>query len=65
MFGRFTLEIELGNAAMQTREDVGDALFRLAVTLTQTSRLEGIVKDLNGNTVGVWDLTEEPAEVAK
>lgn len=57
---RFTLEIELGNAAMQTGEDVAEALDRLGSVLgdmTEPSQQgAGRIRDLNGNTVGHWAL---------
>lgn len=49
---KFVVEIELGNAAMQTREDVADSLDILAARLRNTSEDEGTFRDLNGNTVG-------------
>jgi hypothetical protein len=60
---KFKLEIELGNAAMQTPEDVADALRRVADTLAGVGFVAGAggfgrgsqrIRDLNGNTVGDW-----------
>jgi len=54
-YDRFTLSIELGNAAMQTGRDVADLLRRVADRLD-----DGLpdgprpVRDLNGNTVGYY-----------
>ena len=53
---RFDLHIDLGNDAMQTGEDVAEALRRIAEMLDHgyTSNRIG---DLNGNAVGTWTLT--------
>lgn len=54
---RFTLEIRLGNEAMQTPADVADALDRLGHRLRNypsTAPVEGAIRDPNGNTVGEW-----------
>jgi len=61
----FTLEIELGNEAMQTRGDVAAALKRVATALTHygaapikpTDAGPIAVRDLNGNTIGKWEVT--------
>lgn len=60
---KFTLEIELGNAAMQTSWDVGQALRELGTKYQNGSdgpdiRDAGKVHDLNGNTVGKWEVTD-------
>lgn len=47
----FSIEITLGNAAMQTQEDVAAALERVAKRLKGGDE-EGSIKDINGNTVG-------------
>lgn len=50
---KFTLTVELGNAAMETVNDVADALIATAAKLQETERAEdGIIRDDNGNTVG-------------
>lgn len=49
----FKLSIELGNAAMQTPEDVAHALHEVIVAL-DVGRTEGKIRDENGNTVGTW-----------
>lgn len=59
----FTLTIELGNDAMQTGADVGHALRAVADRLDYfTDREAGdvtpfAIRDLNGNTVGAWQVT--------
>lgn len=56
----FKLTIKLGNAAMQTPDDVAEALRKLAAKMdhTEFSGLEfGSIRDVNGNTVGSWELT--------
>lgn len=62
---KFSLEIELGNAAMQTGDDVAEALRKVAQKLADAydgTNLpdweSGTIKDANGNAVGIW-ATEE------
>lgn len=56
---KFTLRIEMGNEAMQTPEDVGDALWAVANRLNYGIDLQsGKILDYNGNTVGEWEFTE-------
>ena len=68
---KFKLEIELGNDAMQDRDDVGHELYRLSKRLMGAEAFEPgdgeLVRDANGNTVGKWEVTEdrEPLEVAE
>lgn len=52
--GRFVLEIEPGNAAMLSADDVADTLEKLAAAFDgeREWRGEGSVLDDNGNTVG-------------
>jgi len=51
---KFRLVIRLGNEAMQTHEDVGRCLQRLAKALRSTLMNEDTLRDDNGNTVGEW-----------
>ena len=56
----FTITIELGNAAMETAEDIAAALRKLADQLDQGQHVPHqtrCVKDVNGNVVGEahWD----------
>lgn len=59
---KFTLTIELGNDAMQDSIDVA---MRIRVVADRLIRLNhdfsvvtiGPVRDLNGNTVGRWEVT--------
>lgn len=55
----FTVKIKLGNAAMQTAEDIAEALRRLAdkVESADVESDRGVVMDLNGNQVGSWEIT--------
>ncbi|MHB8565339.1 MAG: hypothetical protein ACYDDA_15730 [Acidiferrobacteraceae bacterium] len=60
---RFTLEIELGNDAMRTGADVGRALrhstdrdLSLRIDEDLDSRDSGTIRDVNGNTVGTWQV---------
>ncbi len=51
----FTVSIEFGNDAMQTGTDVADALDDIARKL-RGGYESGSVRDINGNTVGSWQL---------
>ncbi len=66
---KFTLTITLGNAAMLTAEDIAGAIFGIAGRLericpsgdltdedSNNTGAGGPVKDINGNTVGKWEL---------
>lgn len=57
----FHLEIEMGNEAMQTAEDLA-ACIRYVAGKMQDDHIPiaGVVRDANGNTVGHWH-TEEDA----
>ena len=58
---KFTLEIELGNAAMRTAEDVAERLERTAKKLRENGLIRnfyGRIGDRNGNTVGTWQVVE-------
>jgi hypothetical protein len=54
--GTFKLEIELGNSAMLTAEDLADVLENIADRVRRED--EGKIRDLNGNTVG-WFRTDD------
>jgi hypothetical protein len=57
----FTLKIKLGNEAMQTGEDIAEALQRIAGKLKYigypSSNDYGNIRDVNGNRVGEWKAT--------
>lgn len=55
---RFEAKIDLGNEAMQTPENVADALENLAFALRRERLNSGIVRDANGQTVGSFALVE-------
>lgn len=59
---KFTLEINLGNEAMQTGNDVAEALQgivdRLVDTYDLSADMRGKLRDSNGNTVGHWEINE-------
>ena len=59
MTGTFRLGIELGNDAMQTPEDVADALRDIADRIERGDLTGGGIRDENGNTVGSWDYEPE------
>ena len=56
----FTLSIDLGNAAMQTPDQIADALRKVAEKLTDRGDFsgpeDGTIRDYNGNTVGQWNV---------
>jgi len=65
MAAKFTVEIRLGNAAMQTGGDIAEALRTAADQLEQTYEHDDIrewngmsrgVFDTNGNSVGRWEV---------
>ena len=60
----FTLEITLGNAVMQTSDDVAEALGGVADSLLAGVQ-SGTIRDINGNTVGSWNLPTLPPEYAQ
>lgn len=61
---QFTLNIKLGNAAMQTAAEISNALIEVAGRIDD--RFGGgvvgpdtsSIRDANGNTVGTWTLAE-------
>lgn len=54
----FGLHIDLGNEAMQTGDDVADALEQVARKLRRGAE-SGAIMDRNGNRVGIFNLLEE------
>jgi hypothetical protein len=51
----FTLKITLGNEAMQTGDDVKEALQKLNFErYWNNDNLNGCIRDINGNTIGSW-----------
>jgi len=66
---KFTLEIELGNDAMQTAEDIAHALQDVAKGLMTygiggrsrypITKVDGRkIMDVNGNSVGKWEVSD-------
>ena len=63
---KFTLEIEMGNEAMQTVGDLSRALKMTAVCVSDAADLkdrrhganEGGIRDANGNKVGTWRIVD-------
>ena len=57
----FTLTIELGNDAMQTRRDIESALRKIGqlkyMSDPPAEGDDGKIMDENGNTVGKWEVT--------
>lgn len=70
---KFTLTIELGNAAMLTADDVARSLRDEAKHIANDARahkgkldkLQGFIRDANGNTVGEWGFDEASAPVRR
>lgn len=63
-FKMFKLEIQLGNDAMRTAWDCGQALNQIAKKLcsdsfTEAGEYHGSIKDINGNKVGFYNLVLE------
>lgn len=58
MSDTFTLTIRLGNAEMQTNEDVADALVRTARKVAVGAQ-HGAIFDLNGNGVGGFEFPRD------
>jgi len=54
---QFNLSITLGNAAMQYYDDIAGALHRVANRLPWEEGESGSIQDLNGNTVGKWEIS--------
>jgi hypothetical protein len=50
----FVLKIKMGNAAMQTLDDIAAALHDAAERIARDDLATGRVRDVNGNTVGQW-----------
>ncbi len=55
---QFTLQIELGNDVMRTREDVARAL-KETIARLQRGHENSKIRDLNGNVVGEWSYENE------
>jgi hypothetical protein len=58
--GTFLVEITLGNAAMQTGRDIGEALVVVGAKVTNGDP-EGAIMDVNGNRVGSFWYEDGPA----
>ncbi len=62
---KFTLEIELGNDAMNSASDIAGALIKVAKRIemnnysVESSIVRGIM-DENGNSVGSWEIDTAP-----
>lgn len=54
----FKLEIQTGNRAMQTADDLASELRTIAMRLDY-GHTAGAVIDGNGDTVGSWEMTED------
>lgn len=54
----FVLKITLGNDAMKSADDIAEALRNAALRISYIGDCStfGVVHDLNGNTVGGWEI---------
>ncbi len=61
----FTLNIELGNEAMQTGLDIAEALKKVAKKIYMCGEGDeligcgGKIMDYNGNSVGLWQVSDD------
>lgn len=54
----FDLTIRLGNSAMQSAEDIARALRTAADRIMISGAHSGHIHDINGNTVGGFDISK-------
>lgn len=55
---KFILQIELGNEAMQNKEDIVEALRKYAANIEyDLNERDGFIRDRNGNRVRHWKIT--------
>jgi hypothetical protein len=57
---RFTLNVELDNAAMNTTPQIAEAVRRCVLPKLEYGTYGGSITDVNGNTVGVFGVDFEP-----
>ncbi len=55
---RFELELTLGNAGMETTEDITRALQEVALKINRAGVTAGFIRDENGNRVGAYRIRE-------
>jgi len=55
---QFILKIDLGNDAMQKKKDIAYALFGVAGKLNEGMSSKDQIRDINGNIVGHYEVTE-------
>lgn len=62
---QFTIEIELGNDSVQTADDIAQILYSTADRIIDVTGSDPLtehvgafrnIRDLNGNTVGLWQV---------
>lgn len=65
MAQKFTIEIEIGNDGVQTADDIAQILYSTADKIIDVTGSDPLaehvgafknVRDLNGNTVGLWQV---------
>jgi len=52
----FCLTINIGNEAMQSADDIADALDAAAMHVRERREYPCMIKDVNGNNVGIWQI---------
>lgn len=58
----FSLTIRMGNEAMQTPDDLAEALEAVAALCRERAVYPQTIRDRNGNTVGDWVIEADPYE---
>jgi hypothetical protein len=58
---KFQIEINIDNAAFQPSHEIelNRILMNLANTISLEQRMDGNLRDLNGNTVGFWEISDK------
>lgn len=63
---RIIIEVEMGNSAMETTEDVVTAIKRSSLNISCMTPVvgdSGVFKDVNGNKVGTWRAVDFPSSL--
>jgi hypothetical protein len=53
---KFNCKIALDNNAIKSRQDISVALHKLSLKVLRDDVFYGKIKDINGNTIGYWEL---------
>jgi hypothetical protein len=57
---KLSIEISLGNEAMEGPRDVAEAILDAFEALGDEPVYEGTIRDRNGNSVGAWKVIDPP-----